>query len=493
MIKEKVMGQTVQAGSASALRAIGREQLLRELSDIVGEANVLVSESDVAGYLVDWTDRFHGRVVAVVRPASTDEVSRVMRLAWETGTPVVPQSGNTSLVGSGTPDASGRAILLSLSRMNRVEAVDAINDTMTLEAGVVLEKAQEVAREASRLFPLSFAAEGTACIGGCIATNAGGTAVLRYGNTRELVLGLEVVLSDGRVLNMMRGLRKDNTGYDLKQLFISSEGTLGVITRAVVKLFALPQASYTALAGVADVASAARLLELVKNAAGPALTGFELMQAKCISRVGETIDAVSVPEGIEAAPWWCLVELSYSRDPGVNPLEAILENAFERELVLDAFLANSVKESRAFWAIRESIPSADAHVGGNLHNDVSLEISDIPAFVEEALAGLNAAYDWIDPSIFGHLGDGNLHFNIGSTPAHLAFENEEGIRKIVYRCVEAHNGSISAEHGIGQLKRGHFLALKSPLELEVMESIKRALDPRGILNPGQLLRDDGCA
>ena len=267
MIKEKVMGQTVQAGSASALRAIGREQLLRELSDIVGEANVLVSESDVAGYLVDWTDRFHGRVVAVVRPASTDEVSRVMRLAWETGTPVVPQSGNTSLVGSGTPDASGRAILLSLSRMNRVEAVDAINDTMTLEAGVVLEKAQEVAREASRLFPLSFAAEGTACIGGCIATNAGGTAVLRYGNTRELVLGLEVVLSDGRVLNMMRGLRKDNTGYDLKQLFISSEGTLGVITRAVVKLFALPQASYTALAGVADVASAARLLELVKNAA----------------------------------------------------------------------------------------------------------------------------------------------------------------------------------------------------------------------------------
>lgn len=486
---EKKMTET---NNHSQVQAISGEELLGKLSAIVGVANVLVDETDVAGYLVDWTNRFHGKVVAVVRPGSTEEVSAVMKLAYETGTPVVPQSGNTSLVGSGTPDASGRAILLSLSRMNKVEAIDAINDTMTVEAGVVLERAREIAREAGRLFPLSFAAEGTACLGGCIATNAGGTAVLRYGNTRELVLGLEVVLSDGRVLNMMRGLRKDNTGYDLKQLFISSEGTLGVITRAVVKLFALPQAVYTALAGVASVEDAAKLLEHVKTAAGPALTGFELMQAKCIERVGQTIDSVTVPDDVSSAPWWCLVELSYSRDPGTNPLETILEAAFEKELVVDAFLANSVKESRAFWAIRESIPSADAHVGGNLHNDVSIEISDIPAFVDEALAALNAAYDWIDPSVFGHLGDGNLHFNIGSIPANLAFENEEGIREIVYRCVGAHNGSISAEHGIGQLKRAHFLALKNPLELEVMETIKRALDPHGILNPGKLLRDDVC-
>ncbi len=471
---------------------IDAREVLSRLAAIVGEKNVLVDDADVASYLVDWTNRFHGKVIAVVRPGSTDEVSRVMRLAYETNTPVVPQSGNTSLVGGGTPDASGRAILLSLSRMNKVESIDAINDTMTLEAGVVLERAREIAAQSGRLFPLSFAAEGTACIGGCIATNAGGTAVLRYGNTRELVLGLEVVLADGRVLNMMRGLRKDNTGYDLKQLFISSEGTLGVITRAVVKLFALPQARFTALAGVSDVAGAARLLELVKNAAGPALTGFELMQAKCIERVGKTIDAVTVPGDVSSAPWWCLIELSYSRDPGVNPLESILEGAFEKELVVDAFLANSLKESQAFWAIRESIPSADAHVGGNLHNDVSIEISDIPAFVEEAVAALNAAYDWIDPSIFGHLGDGNLHFNIGSIPPALAFENEEGIREIVYRCVGAHNGSISAEHGIGQLKRAHFLALKDAAELEVMEKIKRALDPKGILNPGKLLPDDVC-
>ena len=466
--------------------------LIEALIEIVGKSNVLTDDADTAGYLVDWTNRFHGKVQAVVRPATTEEVSRVMRLAHETNTAVVPQSGNTSLVGSGTPDETGHAILLSLSRMNKIESIDPINDTMTVEAGVVLEKAQQAAKQADRLFPLSFAAEGTACLGGCLATNAGGTAVLRYGNARDLVLGLEVVLSDGRVLNMMRGLRKDNTGYDLKHLFIASEGTLGIITRAVVKLFALPQAAFTALAGVGCVQDAARLLELVKSKAGPALTGFELMQAKCIERVGQTIDSVSVPGDVSSAPWWCLVELSYSRDPGTNPLESILEEAFEKELVVDAFLANSVKESRAFWAIRESIPSADAHVGGNLHNDVSIEISDIPAFVDEALEALNKRFDWIDPSVFGHLGDGNLHFNIGSIPAHLAFENEEGIRETVYACVQAHNGSISAEHGIGQLKRAHFLALKDPLELEVMERIKRALDPKGILNPGKLLRDAVC-
>ena len=361
---------------------------------------------------------------------------------------------------------------------------------MTVQAGVILEKAQQAARDAGRLFPLSFAAEGTACLGGCIATNAGGTAVLRYGNTRELVLGLEVVLADGRVVNMLRGLRKDNTGYDLKQLFIASEGTLGVITRAVVKLFTLPQATYTAIVGVEDPHKACRLLAAVKTAAGPALTGFELMQAKCIERVGEKIESVSLPGDVSSAPWWCLVELSYARDPGSNPLELILEKQFEDGTVVDAFLSNSVKDSCAFWAIRESIPSADAHAGGNLHNDVSIEISDIADFVDEALDALNKRFDWIDPSVFGHLGDGNLHFNIGSTPPNLAFENEEGIRETVYAVVQRHNGSISAEHGIGQLKRAHFLQLKDPLELELMGAIKRALDPKGILNPGKLLADE---
>lgn len=464
--------------------------IVSALRAIVGEANVLTEEADKAGYLVDWSNRFHGKTAAVVRPANTEEVSRVMALAYETGTIVVPQSGNTSLVGGGTPSQKGDAILLSLSRMNKIEEIDVVNDTMTVEAGVILEKAQQAARDAGRLFPLSFAAEGTACLGGCIATNAGGTAVLRYGNTRELVLGLEVVLSDGRVVNMLRGLRKDNTGYDLKQLFIASEGTLGVITRAVVKLFTLPQASYTALVGVADPHKACQLLAAVKTAAGPALTGFELMQAKCIERVGEQIESVTLPGDVSSAPWWCLVELSYARDPGTNPLGAILEKQFEEENVIDAFLANSVKDSRALWAIRESIPSADAHVGGNLHNDVSIEISDIADFVDEALEALNKRFDWIDPSVFGHLGDGNLHFNIGSIPPNLAFENEEGIRETVYAVVSRHNGSISAEHGIGQLKRAHFLQLKDPLELELMGAIKHALDPKGILNPGKLLADN---
>ena len=464
--------------------------IVSALRAIVGEANVLTEEADKAGYLVDWSNRFHGKTAAVVRPANTEEVSRVMALAYETGTIVVPQSGNTSLVGGGTPSQKGDAILLSLSRMNKIEEIDVVNDTMTVEAGVILEKAQQAARDAGRLFPLSFAAEGTACLGGCIATNAGGTAVLRYGNTRELVLGLEVVLSDGRVVNMLRGLRKDNTGYDLKQLFIASEGTLGVITRAVVKLFTLPQASYTALVGVADPHKACQLLAAVKTAAGPALTGFELMQAKCIERVGEQIESVTLPGDVSSAPWWCLVELSYARDPGTNPLEAILEKQFEEETVIDAFLANSVNDSRALWAIRESIPSADAHVGGNLHNDVSIEISDIADFVDEALEALNKRFDWIDPSVFGHLGDGNLHFNIGSIPPNLAFENEEGIRETVYAVVSRHNGSISAEHGIGQLKRAHFLQLKDPLELELMGAIKHALDPKGILNPGKLLADN---
>lgn len=459
------------------------------LCKAVGSDHVLTAENDQAGYLVDWTNRFHGKALAVVRPATTEEVAAVMKIASEKGIPVVPQSGNTSLVGGSTPAGDGKAILLSLNRMNKIENIDPINDTMTVEAGVILEKAQIAAKEAGRLFPLSFAAQGTACLGGVIATNAGGTAVLRYGNTRELVLGLEVVTASGEIVNMMRGLRKDNTGYDLKHLFIASEGTLGIITRAVVKLFALPQATFTAYAGVESVQKACDLLAGVKMACGPALTGFELMQAKCIERVAEQIPSAALGADVSAAPWWCLIELSYSRDPGVNPLEGVLENAFESELIVDALLSNSVKDSQRFWGVRESIPSADAHAGGNLHNDVSLEISEIPAYVEETLTALKEKFDWVDPSVFGHLGDGNLHFNIGSIPAPVAFENEEGIREVVYERVAAHNGSISAEHGIGQLKRSHFLALKNPIELEIMEAIKKTLDPKGILNPGKLLRD----
>ena len=413
--------------------------LIESLKAIVGAAHVLTDETAMAGYLVDWSNRFPGKALAVVRPSTTEEVAAVLRLANETATPVVPQSGNTSLVAGATPDVTGRSIVLSMTRMNTIEQIDVINDTITVQAGVILAKAQEAAKEAGRFFPLSFGAQGSACLGGCLGTNAGGTGVLRYGNTRDLVLGLEAVLPDGRIVNMLRGLRKDNTGYDLKQLFVGSEGTLGVITRATLKLFPLPQTTYTALVGVADVQAA----------------------------------------------WWCLVELTFATDPGANPLEGILEKAFEERIVVDALLSNSEQDSLDFWAVRESITSADAHVGGNLHND----ISDMADFVEEALNELKRRFDWIDPSIFGHLGDGNLHFNIGSIPSNLAFEHDDEIRDIICRAVARHNGSISAEHGIGQIKRKHFLALKNPTELAVMMAVKKALDPNGIMNPGKLLPD----
>ena len=463
--------------------------LIESLKAIVGAAHVLTDETAMAGYLVDWSNRFPGKALAVVRPSTTEEVAAVLRLANETATPVVPQSGNTSLVAGATPDVTGRSIVLSMTRMNTIEQIDVINDTITVQAGVILAKAQEAAKEAGRFSPLSFGAQGSACLGGCLGTNAGGTGVLRYGNTRDLVLGLEAVLPDGRIVNMLRGLRKDNTGYDLKQLFVGSEGTLGLITRATLKLFPLPQTTYTALVGVADVQAACKLLATVKNEAGPALSGFELMQGKCIERVNEQIEAVKLKADVSTAAWWCLVELTFATDPGANPLEGILEKAFEERIVVDALLSNSEQDSLDFWAVRESITSADAHMGSNLHNDISVTISDMADFVEEALNELKRRFDWIDPSIFGHLGDGNLHFNIGSIPSNLAFEHDDEIRDIICRAVARHNGSISAEHGIGQIKRKHFLALKNPTELAVMMAVKKALDPNGIMNPGKLLPD----
>ena len=291
----------------------------------------------MAGYLVDWSNRFPGKALAVVRPSTTEEVAAVLRLANEIATPVVPQSGNTSLVACATPDVTGRSIVLSMTRMNTIEQIDVINDTITVQAGVILAKAQEAAKEAGRFFPLSFGAQGSACLGGCLGTNAGGTGVLRYGNTRDLVLGLEAVLPDGRIVNMLRGLRKDNTGYDLKQLFVGSEGTLGVITRATLKLFPLPQTTYTALVGVADVQAACKLFATVKNEAGPALSGFELMQGKCIERVNEQIEAVKLKADVSTAAWWCLVELTFATDPGANPLEGILGRHLKRGLWLTLF------------------------------------------------------------------------------------------------------------------------------------------------------------
>jgi FAD/FMN-containing dehydrogenase len=462
-------------------------EIISRLKEAVGSDYVITDEEKARPFLIDWTKRFRGRAV-VVRPGSTEEVSRVMVVAYDTRTPVVPQSGGTTLVGGSIPDDSGRAILLSLGRMNRIEEIDTGNDTVTVEAGLILEQLHRAVEEKGRFFPLSFGAQGSAQIGGALATNAGGTAVLRYGNMRDLCLGLEVVLPDGRVMTALRGLRKDNTGYDLKQLFIGSEGTLGVITRAVLKLFPIPRGRQTALVGIPDLESSVKLLDRVKAAAGSELTGFELIQRKCIERVAEQLPGVELPGPVDDCPWWILAELSSLAQEGAS-LEAILAEAFEAGEVANAYLAQSLSDSEAFWRIRESIPEADASVGNNLHNDVSLKISLIPEFLEVTVKRLYDAYPWLDPSLYGHLGDGNILFNIGSIPSNLAFENEEGIRRITYEEVVKRNGSISAEHGIGQLKRGHFLALKDPLELEIMERISRAIDPRGIMNPGKLLAD----
>jgi FAD/FMN-containing dehydrogenase len=465
--------------------------LVASLRAIVGAGHVLVDPSDTAPYLIDWRKRYRGSAIAVVRPGDTGEVARVVAACADAGAPMLPQGGNTGLVGGGTPDASGSAVVISLQRLNRVRAVDRDNDTITVEAGCVLQAVQQVAREHDRLFPLSLAAEGTATIGGNLATNAGGTQVLRYGNTRDLTLGLEVVLASGEIWDGLRGLRKDNTGYDLKQLFIGSEGTLGIITAATLKLFPLPRAQVTAFAAVPSLRAAAQLLERARAGAGPALTAFEVMAAGCIRRAVRELPRLRAPLPL-TAPWYALLELSdhESETHAGALLEAILGAAIESGEVADSVVATSLDQSQSLWQIREGIPEAHARAGGNVKHDIALPVSAIPDFVETTNAQLAARFPWIEPSVFGHLGDGNLHYNMGTregTPISTAFEHEAEINRIVHAAVAARGGSISAEHGIGQLKRAVLPDYKSSIELKLMRRIKDALDPRGLMNPGKLL------
>ncbi|MEG0822589.1 MAG: FAD-binding oxidoreductase [Burkholderiaceae bacterium] len=465
--------------------------LTEHLAAAVGPANVLTAEHDTAPYLSDWRGRYHGRAQAVVRPGSTAEVAAVVRLAAATGTPIVPQSGNTGLVGGGTPDESGRAIVLSLTRLRRIRSVDTANDTLTVEAGCTLHEVQAAAQAVGRLFPLSLAAEGTATIGGNLATNAGGTQVLRYGNARDLCLGLEVVLASGEIWHGLRALRKDNTGYDLKHCFIGAEGTLGVITAAVLKLYPAPRARMTALAALPSVAAAVQLLARARNAAGPLLTGFELMSDACIAKVAEQLPGVRIPLAIRS-PWFALIELSEHENEahGTALLEALLAAALEAGEVDNAVVAQSVSEANGLWRLRESIPEAHAKAGGNVKHDISLPVSTIADFVADTNARLAREFDWIAPSVFGHLGDGNLHYNMGcaaGVPVSMPFEHEAAIRRIVHDAVVARGGSISAEHGLGQLKRDENAIYKSAVEIGMMRSIKRALDPQGLMNPGKVL------
>jgi len=465
--------------------------LLQHLRAIVGDAAVTTNLTDMAPYLQERRGLYVGKAAAIVRPGSTAEVSAVMKLAHETGTIVVPQGGNTGLVGGQTPDQSGEAVVLNLSRLHSVRGIDAENNTLSLDAGVTLAAAQDAAAATNRLFPLSLASEGTCQIGGNLATNAGGTAVLHYGNARDLVLGLEIVLADGRIWNGMRGLRKDNTGYDLKQLFLGSEGTLGIITGAVLKLFPAPKSKATAIAAVPRPAEAVSLLRHIEADSGGAITSFELMPRIGIEMVTAHVPGTRDPLS-DPSSWYVLVELSSGSDgEKINALlEASLAAAMEKGWVTDAAVAQSDVQTSAFWQLREAMSDAQRHEGGSIKHDISVPISNITLFLERALQAVHAELPNIRPVPFGHLGDGNIHFNLSQpigmdTEAFLAQWTH--FNHLVHGIALGLGGSISAEHGIGQLKRDEMAALKSDVELDLMRTLKRTLDPKGILNPGKVV------
>ena len=459
--------------------------LIDTLRGIVGAAQVLTSAEDLAPYLSDWRGRYRGAALCVVRPASTQEVAAVLEVAAATGSPIVPQGGNTSLCGAATPDAAGRAIVLSLGRLKRVRAVDADNNTLTVEAGCTLAEVQAAAAAVDRLFPLALASEGTCQIGGNLSTNAGGVQVLRYGNTRELTLGLEVVLPSGEVWDGLRGLRKDNTGYDLKQLFIGAEGTLGVITAAVLKLYPLPKRQTTCWLNVADPAAAVALLGRARAAFDAQLTAFELVSEVSLGLVLQHIPGAQRPGA--PSPWYVLAEFSETEPAAV---EAWLAAQLESGHVADGVLAQSATQARQLWRLRESISEAQKIEGISIKHDIAVPVSRIPDFLARADAALGAAFPGIRIVAFGHVGDGNLHYNLSKPGAqdNAAFiAAQPVVNSIVHDLVHALGGSISAEHGLGQLKREEILRYKSPLEMAMMRSIKQALDPLGLMNPGKLL------
>ena len=449
--------------------------LQKRLAAIVGEAHVLTGAGDMKPYVTDWRRQYSGAAECVVRPGSTREVAEVVALCAQENIAVVPQGGNTGLVGGSVPTGARREMVLSLGRMHRIRALDVLNDTITVEAGCVLANVQRAAAEAGRFYPLSLAAEGSCQIGGNLATNAGGVNVLRYGMAREHVLGLEVVLPDGRVWDGLRGLRKDNTGYDLKQLFIGAEGTLGIITAAVLRLYPKANASATAWIATTGAREAVELLAALRERVGERISAFELVSRTCLEAVLAHMPELRDPLP-EPHPWYVLAEFA---DSGAQAqLEERIAEALEGQ---QAALAQSGEQSRALWRIRESIPEAQFT---NVKHDISVPVSRIPEFIDAAGPALGCAFPEIPIYCFGHVGDGNLHYNVGAA-AHVA--HREAINRIVYAEVNRLGGSISAEHGLGQLKRDAIRGLKSELELELMRTVKRALDPQGLMNPGKVL------
>ena len=466
--------------------------LLTHLRQLLGDAHVL-TDGDLSAYEQDWRKRTRGKALAVVRPGKTQEVAEVVKACAKAGISIVPQGGNTGLVVGGIPDDTGTQVLLSLQRMNAVRAVDTDNLTLTVEAGCILQNLQQAAEQAGFLFPLSLGAEGSCTIGGNLATNAGGTQVLRYGNARELCLGLEVVTAQGEVMHSLIGLRKDNTGYDLRNLMIGSEGTLGIITAATMKLYPMPAVSLTAWAAVPSVEHAVKLLSLAHQHLGAGLTGFEMMGQFALRLVDKHYPHLRVPLW-QDTPYCVLLENSDSESEAHarERFEHLLELAFEDGCVSDAVVAESLSQARNLWHIRESITLAQAEEGLNIKHDISVPISSIPNFVEATDALLMREIPGIRLVNFGHLGDGNLHYNV-QAPEHCdtkAFlrDNEDRVNTWVYQSVKRFGGSISAEHGVGSMKVDSLPDYKDPVALALMQHIKRALDPQGLLNPGRVVR-----
>ena len=466
--------------------------LIELLTSIVGKTNVLV-DGDLSAYELDWRKRSRGKALAVVRPANSAEVAAVVKTCVSASVSIVTQGGNTGLVGGSIPDESGQQVVLSLGRMNTVRSIDAANLTMTVDAGCILQNLQDTAEKAGFLFPLSLAAEGSCTIGGNLATNAGGTQVVRYGNARELCLGLEVVTAQGDIWHGLSGLRKDNTGYDLRDLFVGSEGTLGIITAATLKLYPMPAVRLTAWAAVPSMQHAVTLLGLAHKHLGAGLTGFEVMGQFALSLVAKHYPQQRVPLW-QDAPFCVLLENSdhESESHAREQFEKLLETAFEDGCVLDAVVAENLTQANQLWHIRESIPLAQAEEGLNIKHDISIAVSRIPEFVATTDALLEAAIPGVRLVNFGHLGDGNLHYNVqapvdGDSKAFL-HDREADVNTIVYDSVARFDGSISAEHGVGSLKLDKLEHHKSPVALGMMRAIKQALDPQGVMNPGRVVR-----
>jgi D-lactate dehydrogenase (cytochrome) len=467
--------------------------VLEKIRAAVGPKGFTDEPQAMEPYLVEWRGLFRGAAKAVVRPGSTEEVAKVVRLCAEAKLPIVPQGGNTGLVGGGVPSEDGGSIVLSLARMDRIRAIDPLNHTITAEAGCILADLQKAADEKDRLFPLSLGAEGTCRIGGNLSTNAGGVGVLRYGNTRDLALGLEVVLPDGRVWDGLRALRKDNTGYDLKHLFIGAEGTLGIITAATLKLFPKPRQLETAFIALRRVEDVMEVFARARAASSDLLSAFELIPRFGLEIGIKHVHGVTDPLGAPY-PWYALLEVSSSQTEVSlrDALEAFLGEGIEAGLVADGVIATSGAQAMDLWRIREGVVMAQNQEGGSIKHDVSVPVSHVADFITEASAAVEKRLPGIRPVAFGHVGDGNIHFNLSQpvgmdTKEYLALWDE--MNRIVHDAVAARNGSISAEHGIGRLKRHELPRYKSAVELELMARVKRALDPENLMNPGKILPD----